>query len=217
MEAKNKKAIIFDLDGTLWDSAIELLGAWNEIFRRNEDAKVQLTLEELQAQLGKPMDKIATSVMPHLSYERAVEIIDQCGEYENEYLRKHGAVIFDGLERTLKVLSETYDLYVVSNCQSGYIEAFLEYYDFWQYFKGLECYGNTLKGKADNIRILMENHQIKQAVYVGDTQGDYDSCQQAGIPFIWASYGFGQVDTDVPVLKDIRDLPQLLNTIEVWR
>ena len=54
-----------------------------------------------------------------------------------------------------------------------------------------ECFGNTGLSKGENIRLLMERAQITDAVYVGDTKGDADACTFAGIPFIFAEYGFG--------------------------
>ena len=38
----------------------------------------------------------------------------------------------------------------------------------------------------------MEKYGISSAVYVGDTQGDMEASYQAGLPFVWAAYGFGQ-------------------------
>ena len=47
--------------------------------------------------------------------------------------------------------------------------------------------------KNDTILRLMEIHHLESPVYVGDTMGDFLSCQKANIPFIFASYGFGDV------------------------
>ena len=37
----------------------------------------------------------------------------------------------------------------------------------------------------------MERNRITSAAYVGDTQGDLEAARLAGIPFVWAAYGFG--------------------------
>ena len=84
-----------------------------------------------------------------------------------------------------------YHLYIVSNCQDGYIEDFISWSGCQDLIEDIEDYGRTGKGKADNIRLLMERNALDCAVYVGDTQGDLDSASAAGIPFIFASYGFG--------------------------
>ena len=45
----------------------------------------------------------------------------------------------------------------------------------------------------------MERHGIHSAIYIGDTQGDYEATLEAGIPFLWADYGF-----DIPAGFDLR-------------
>ena len=62
-----------------------------------------------------------------------------------------------------------------------------------QYFSDIECYGNNLLQKGDNIRLLADRNHLEEAVYVGDIQGDYDASRKAGIGFIHAAYGFGIV------------------------
>ena len=96
--------------------------------------------------------------------------------------------LYPKLEETLSALKEKYPLYIVSNCQSGYIEAFLDHYGFGKYFEDIECYGNNLKQKGDNIRLLADRNGLTEAVYVGDIQGDYDASCHAGVGFIHAKH-----------------------------
>jgi len=58
-------------------------------------------------------------------------------------------------------------------------------------FQGHMCFGDTGTDKGTTIRILMEKHGIENAVYIGDTQGDYEAAVKAELPFIWVTYGFG--------------------------
>ena len=92
-----------------------------------------------------------------------------------------------------KELAKTYDLYIVSNCQCGYIEQFLRKTQLEAYIKDIECFGNTGKNKGENIRLLVKRNSLKAPVYIGDTKGDCDASKEAGVPFIFASYGFGNV------------------------
>ncbi|MDE7279616.1 MAG: HAD hydrolase-like protein, partial [Oscillospiraceae bacterium] len=96
--------------------------------------------------------------------------------------------------------------FIVSNCQSGYIETFLEYHKLGKYFADFECPGGTGFAKAENIRIVMERNGLEKAVYVGDTQGDLDASDSAGIPFIHAAYGFGNVDRNVPEAQSFSEV-----------
>lgn len=216
MKHNTRPAVIFDMDGTLWDASSQIVISWNRTIDRFPQIWEEITLKRLQAELGKPMDDIATSLFPWLSYERAVALMDICAEDENRYLAAHGAVLYDGLEDTLKLLEGEYDLYIVSNCQKGYIEAFLEYYHFEKYFRDIECYGNTLQGKSFNIRRLMDRNHIDRAIYVGDTQGDADASDKAGIPFIYASYGFGRVNKE-SVFGEIHRLAELPGVLKTWQ
>ncbi len=209
-----KTGLIFDMDGTLWDSSDQVAAAWTEKLRELGYGDIVITPEAMTRVMGLTMDKLADILFEKMPREERMPALDACGEYENEYLRKHGAVLYPELEATLKRLKEKYPLYIVSNCQSGYIEAFLEHYGFGRYFEDIECYGNNLKNKGDNIALIARRNGLERAYYIGDIQGDYDSATQAGADFIHAAYGFGTINADVPRLERFSDLPELLEKLE---
>lgn len=208
-----KKGIIFDMDGTLWDSAEGVAKAWSKVVSERYTDQRVITKEEIQSVMGLTMDKLAQALFPELDEEKRMNLLQICGEDENEYLRHHGGILYDNLEDTLKALKEKYPLYIVSNCQSGYIEAFLEYYDFGSYFEDIECYGNNGLKKGDNIRKVVERNGLTEAVYVGDIQGDYDASREAGVKFIHAAYGFGTVEPKVPLIHGLAELPMLVEKV----
>ena len=209
-----KTGLIFDMDGTLWDSSDQVAAAWTEKLRELGYGDIVITPEAMTRVMGLTMDKLADILFEKMPREERMPALDACGEYENEYLRNHGAVLYPVLEATLKRLKEKYPLYIVSNCQSGYIEAFLEHYGFGRYFEDIECYGNNLKNKGDNIALIAQRNGLERAYYIGDIQGDYDSATQAGADFIHAAYGFGTINADVPRLESFSDLPELLEKLE---
>lgn len=209
-----KTGLIFDMDGTLWDSSDQVAAAWTEKLRELGYGDIVITPEAMTRVMGLTMDKLADILFEKMPREERMPALDACGEYENEYLRKHGAVLYPELEATLKRLKEKYPLYIVSNCQSGYIEAFLGHYGFGRYFEDIECYGNNLKNKGDNIALIAQRNGLEKAYYIGDIQGDYDSATQAGADFIHAAYGFGTINADVPRLERFSDLPELLEKLE---
>ncbi|MBR2832521.1 MAG: HAD family hydrolase [Oscillospiraceae bacterium] len=207
------KAILFDLDGTLWDSSEQVTEAWNLVFER-EGVPVRLTGDDMRRLMGRTMDEIALAVFPEDDRAYRERMLDACCREENEYLRLHGAVLYPGLRETLEALAREHGLFIVSNCQTGYIEAFLEAHDLAPLFRDHECFGRTGRGKAENIRILLERQGARDAVYVGDTAGDEASAAAAGIPFIHAAYGFGKAESPAAVIRRITELPEALKALE---
>ena len=204
-----KQGIIFDMDGTLWDSADGVAKSWTQVIHNEYKKDMDITEADVKAVMGKTMDVIAQIVFPELDKEAQQMLLEKCCDWENEYLRRNGGKLFPALEDTLKKLKKRYPLYIVSNCQSGYIEAFLDYYNFGQYFEDIECYGNNEKSKGDNIRLVMERNGLEQTIYVGDIQGDYEATMQAGAAFIHAKYGFGTINTKVAEIEKFSDLPEV--------
>lgn len=204
-----KKGIIFDLDGTLWDSAQAVVDSWNEVIDRMPDFHKRITVKDMESLMGKTMDDIAFTYFNTVSRERALEILQECMDYENEYLEQVGGMLYPELENVLADLSKDYFLAIVSNCQSGYIEAFLAYHGLAQYIDDFECFGNTKQEKDANIRAVVERNGLSSAMYVGDVLGDYQSTMKAGLPFIWAQYGFGdvpQAQYRIQSLSQLRDV-----------
>ncbi len=185
--------IIFDIDGTLWDSTGVVAKAWTKYLRETERMDITITAPQLKTLFGQLLIDIARQIFPGLPYEEQVRLIDVCCRKEHEALEKYGAPVFEGVEAALQALSQRHPLFIVSNCQAGYIELFLKITGFAKYFRGHHCPGDTGLDKAGNISLIMDEFSLKSPVYVGDTMGDFQSCRKAGVPFVFAAYGFGDV------------------------
>lgn len=209
-----KKGIIFDMDGTLWDSAANVAISWNIAMDKVGFERDPLTKEDLYRVMGLTMDKIADILFEGADETLRTELLRVSCVEENLYLEEHGGELYPNLRTTMEQLKEAgYHLYIVSNCQAGYIEAFLDFYKFRDLFDDIECYGNNDKPKADNIALVVERNGLDASVYVGDIQGDYDSSVKAGIKFIHAAYGFGAIDAQVPKIKELKELPEIIGTV----
>lgn len=206
---ENVDSIIFDLDGTLWDSRKEVAESWSEVLAKYNYNRQSISFQEVNDLMGKTIDEIEDLLFPEIPKEKRTAIMYQSGENEINYLAKHGAKLFDNLEDTLDKLSKKYKLFIVSNCQPGYIEVFLDYYDFNKYFVDHECPKNAETVKSDNIKLIVERNNLKHPVYVGDTQGDANATKDAGLEFVFASYGFGNVEEYQYKIEKIEDLLDL--------
>lgn len=178
--------LIFDLDGTLWDATKTISLAWQEIIN---DYKT-ISLEEIKNLMGKTGSEIISSLFPKMANKLRQELLHKLEQNELLWISKIGASLYDQVEDTIKELSKDYNLYIVSNCQQGYIESFLNYYKLGAYFKDIECNGNTNQNKTYNIKLLMKRNNINNAIYIGDTYNDYLSSKNNNLIFIFSSYGF---------------------------
>lgn len=203
-------AIIFDLDGTLWDSTGCACDIWNRVLEKHDDILFWMTKEKAKQLMGKTMEDIGLILFPELPADARNAIIDEFGDEEVKYLTENGAILYDGLEEVLKELHEDYKLYIVSNCQDGYVPAFLYAHKLGQYFMDIEMSGRTGLDKGSNIKLIMERNSIESAVYIGDTEGDEKAARFAGIPFIYAQYGFGKAVSPDAVITDICELPECI-------
>ena len=207
-------AIIFDLDGTLWDSTGCILDIWNGVVERHAEIPYRITKEQTEQCMGKTMEEVGELLFPQLSDEARSAIIDEMGNEEVVYLKEHGAILYEGLEDVLKELSKDHKLYVVSNCQDGYVQAFLHAHKLGSYFSDIEMSGRTGQAKGYNIKLLLERNNISSAVYVGDTAGDEKATRFAGLPFIYAKYGFGEVVAPDAVIESIKELPECIKKFQ---
>lgn len=195
--------IIFDVDGTIWDSTDPVAEAWNLAIEKNSSLDVRVDRQILSRLFGKTMTEIGDALFPMIEdANRRAALLDACYNYENLYLEEHPGTLYEGVTETIRSLSEKYSLFIVSNCQCGYIEVVMKCTGIGPYIKDHLCFGETQTPKGETIRTLMERNGLKDVVYVGDTQGDADACRAAGVPFIFAEFGFGDVpDAEIKIQK----------------
>lgn len=206
----NIDCIIFDLDGTLWDSTATVARAWQGAIEQIDYVKGEVTQADVQSITGMPYNAIFQKLFPYLKADQLRELQALCSKDELKYMQEYGGTLYDGLEDTLQYLQNKYKLFIVSNCQRGYIEAFLEHHSMQSYFDDHECYGSRDLPKSENIKEIIRRNKIQCPVYVGDTSGDYEASRKNNIPFIFASYGFGFVPKPAISISRITELQELL-------
>ena len=208
------RALIFDIDGTLWDTREIVARGYNVELARMGRPDLFLTAESLTSLFGKTAQEIADVIFADYPAEDRLGLIFRCMETERVVLRADPCqVAYPGVRDTLLELSGQYRLFVVSNCEQGYPEIMMEKLGLQDLFEDHLCHGDTKLPKGDTIGILMDRHGLEDAVYIGDTQGDWEASRKAGIPFLYCSYGFGTPESYDARLDDFRRLPELLKTV----
>ena len=190
------KSIIFDVDGTLWDATPVAAKAWTRACMNAGLPYSHLTKERMQAEFGKKMDDIALSLVRGVPRETSIAVGEEAIRIEDGLLRAETPEIYPGVREVFETLHERgIPVVIVSNCQAGYIEILIESHGLVPYVSGHLCYGDTGEGKPYNILESIRRFRLQDPVYVGDTAGDMAASLEAGIPFVFASYGYGEAES----------------------
>lgn len=186
-------AILWDLDGTLWDATHVTAQIWPGVLAKHPEIHRTIDLATVQQYMGKTNEELAVLLFPDLPFEKGYALMMEACSMENQLLREQGGILYPDLVPTLVTLTKSHPLGIVSNCQSGYIEAFLIHHQVEHLFACHTCSGDTGKPKWENIRRLADENGYKNPMYVGDTLSDAHAARDAGCDFVWAAYGFGDV------------------------
>ena len=210
MNKMDTDGILFDLDGTLWDSGEGVTEGYNLAARRMGLSRV-FTQDDLHGIMGLQAQQVLDRLVPELSPADQKRFQEEACRCECEILRTgRGSFLLPGVRELLDALRPLCPLFLVSNCMDGYIESFFEAHGLASYFTDFEHPGRTGLSKGENNRLIIGRNSLQNAVKVGDAQEELERARLAGIPFIWARYGFGSVTEYDAVLDDPRDLLSML-------
>lgn len=198
-------ALIFDMDGTLVNRIKAIKEAWTNSCKNHGWNKV-FTDEDIKSIMGLRPRQMGMMMFPNLDPDIAQMQIEICTHEEIAYLLEHEGTSY--IDRELfKTLASKYKIFIVSNCLEGYIETYLDNFNFNEFVIDSRNAGNG-KTKAENIKDVVKSYNLKNPLYVGDTILDYKSSCEAGIGFCFASYGFGNVENTLKI-KELKELLSL--------
>jgi phosphoglycolate phosphatase len=200
-------SIVFDLDGTLWDTTEACAVSWNAVLARHGIPYRTIVAHDVRLVTGRPHDDCIRETFTDLEAVHVELLVEGTATEDNEAIARLGGILYDGVAEGLQELSRSYPLFIVSNCQRGYIENFLDYSGFGEFFTDFECIGNTGQPKSENLRRVIERNGLRYPIMVGDTTGDETAARACGVPFVHVTYGFGPAEA--PDYR-IESFPELL-------
>ncbi len=186
--------LIFDLDGTLWNSTAPVSRAWNEVAAASGGKPI--SQEAIQGIMGLPHGEVFQRIFPDVSQDERTRLEEACTRREMEMLRQDGGELYPGVADGLATLARKFPLFVVSNCDSDYLDIFFQRTGLRGLFRDAECYGNTGLSKALNLQQVRERNHLRNPCYTGDTAGDQVAAHKAGIDYYHVTYGFGQPERE---------------------
>lgn len=207
---KQTESLIFDIDGTLWDSRALVADGYNIQLRKEGLDHLCVTAEDFIPLFGKVNSELADALFASIPVPERYELIARCVVAENRYLEESTCDIgYPQVKETLAALAKNHRLFIVSNSPVGYPEVCVKKLGLEGLIEGTLCHGETGLPKGQTIRLLMDKYHITSCCYIGDTQMDYEATVEAGIPFLWAAYGFGtpeRFDAKVDSFCQLTDL-----------
>lgn len=206
------ESLIFDIDGTLWDSRALVAQGYDLQLQAEGLDHLRVTADDLTPLFGKVMTQIADALFASIPQDRRYDLMARCMDTEDRYLRDHATADlgYPRVRQTLEDLAKGHRLFIVSNSQQGYPALCMDKLGIAHLIQGHKCFGDTGLDKGATIRLLMEEHQIQSAVYIGDTQGDLEAAEAAQIGFIYAAYGFGRPARWDARIERFQDLKEVL-------
>ena len=206
----NYESLIFDVDGTLWDSRGLVAEGYNVQLKAEGLEHLFVTVDDLTPLFGKVMTDLADALFGVIPEKERYELMERCMATENRYLEENPCHIgYPKVKETIGELSKKHRIFIVTNAQKGYAEVCIEKLGLGDYVSGWLSFGDTGTSKGKTIRTLMAKHGIENAVYIGDTQGDYEATLEAELPFIWCTFGFGKPEGYVAKVDAFEDLLNL--------
>ena len=179
-----KTGILFDLDGTLLDTLEDLADSVNHTL-------VQFgypvrTREEVRRFVGNGARRLIEQAVPENGDVDAVLAAFQ------QYYREHCQIKtkpYDGILEALEVLGQTYPMAIVSNKPDAAVKTLCA-----QYFPGIYARGESAdcprKPAPDMVFKAMEAIGVERCIYVGDSEVDVLTAQNAGVLCISVLWGF---------------------------
>ena len=205
-------ALIFDLDGTLWDAIEPIKEAWNLAMEEN-NLSYRFDYLTIKSFMGLTPKETIDIAFKDVSFEKGQEYFEILINKEIEYLKTHPGKLYENEESVLKELNKKYDLFIVSNSDKGYIENYLNYFNFNKYFKDHLCAGDTKLEKYQNILLVKDKYRLNEVFYIGDTLKDKIESEKANVNFIHAKYGFGNINSQCLSIHSLDELPNLIEKV----
>jgi len=201
-------SIIFDLDGTLWEALKISSISWTNAFESLNISK-KVTENDLKKVTGMPFLECLENLFPGIK-NKYPDITDRIDHYEKLLIDKTGGNIYNGVIDGIKKIAGSYKVFIVSNCEDWYLESFFKHSGLKKFFTSYDCFGSSRISKSEMIKKLINNFNLKNAVYIGDTISDSQAALNANIDFIHAAYGFGKFLTDCKKINSFSEIIKIL-------
>lgn len=184
--------LIFDLDGTLVDSADSIRSALLESCKVN-NIEPMIPISEIK--IGPPLDEIIRSILPYEENSRYILFKETFVElYDKKFCTE--CIVYPGALDALSQAAKNADLFLVTNKRISPTMNILRHHKILSTFQatiGSDSASNNGLSKSMSISYLLQEYGLdrSECTYFGDTEGDAIACHEVGIDFVYVSWGYG--------------------------
>ncbi len=232
MKQKNQniKAIFFDLDGTLMDTASDFISVIHQM--QTQDRKPLIDPEVIYKNVSegsRKMVELAYQLEPGTQAleDKRNELLDCYDRHINKVNRASPAMLYQGISTLLNTLDEKGLIWgVITNKPESYASLLIEQNGLTDRIKTLVCPDHISRTKPDPESLLLACQQTgvspEQCLYIGDHVRDIEAGRAAGMTTVAALYGY-ILDDDDPAqwqadhtINQASDILPLLESME-WQ
>lgn len=201
----NKNHICFDLDGVLIDSIDLMKYCWENTVK---EFNINHKFEDFSALIGLPL----TSIISILGLPNGAKFIEHYKKLSYQNLDKI-KVAKDTIDN-LKKLSRNYKISIYTSKTQERVEKIIDLFFKSIYFDSILTSDDVLHSKPDPEGLFkickLVNSTNKQSIYVGDTNFDFQTSKNAQMDFIYASWGYGEVENFKYKINHLKELTKII-------
>jgi phosphoglycolate phosphatase len=218
----HKQSIIFDLDGTLIDSASSILESLKAVF---DEALIAPKTSFEKGLIGPPVPHIIAELLGDEHVHCVAELVERF-KFHYDTLGYLNTEVYSGVEDALQSLCElNINLYIATNKRIAATRKILDHLGWTEFFKevyALDYFDPLLSDKSTMLSRIVHDLKLDPSdlIYVGDRSEDAESAHKNSISFCWASWGYGdsiQNELAVSVLESPKDLLTNLMAAQIAR
>ena len=187
-----KRCVIFDLDGTLFDTSSVTVSAVQSVFINFELAVPAVS--QIEAFIGKPQEAFHQWLLTLTQSHNSKKIIQAIDEMEMKYAVTNGT-LYDGVLEVLNFCKKSkFVLAICSNGTPGYVVSVLNATGIESSFDLIRPRKSFSETKTEMTKEIIDSLGCIKGYFVGDRQEDMMAGKDNNMISIGAGYGFGSAD-----------------------